>query len=41
MNNKKLQEKYEDVYKQGKEEFFTRFVNEKDINRQEKIKWLN
>jgi len=39
MNNKKLQEKYEDVYKQGKEGFFSRFVNGKDISETDEAVW--
>ena len=39
MSNKKLQEKYEGVYKQGKEEFFSRFVDGKDISETDEAVW--
>jgi len=39
MTNKKLQEKYEDIYKEGKEEFFSRFVNGKDISETNEGVW--
>ncbi len=39
MNNKKLKEKYENVYKQGKEDFFSRFVNGKDISETDEVVW--
>ena len=44
MSNKKLQEKYEDIYKEGKEKFFSRFVNGKDIsetNESESLEVMN
>ena len=39
MNNKNLKEKYESVYKQGKEDFFSRFVNGKDISETDEVVW--
>jgi len=39
MSNKKLQEKYEDIYKEGKEKFFSRFVNGKDISETDEAVW--
>ncbi len=39
MTNKNLQEKYEDVYKKGKEEFFSRFINGKDISETDEVVW--
>jgi 2-polyprenyl-3-methyl-5-hydroxy-6-metoxy-1,4-benzoquinol methylase len=39
MVDKKLHEKYEDIYKDGKEKFFSRFVNGKDISETDKVVW--
>jgi len=39
MSNKKLQETYEDIYKEGKEKFFSRFVNGKDISETDERVW--
>ena len=45
-DNKKLREKYNDVYKNGKESFFSRFSNGEDISETDKtvlesINWVD
>jgi ubiquinone biosynthesis O-methyltransferase len=39
VDNKKLQEKYDDVYQNGKEIFFSRFINGKDTSETDKVVW--
>ena len=39
MNNKNLQEKYQEVYRDGKEDFFSRFKDGKDISEADEVVW--
>ena len=39
MSNKNLQEKYQEVYRDGKEDFFSRFKDGKDISEADEVVW--
>ncbi len=39
MSNKSLQEKYQEVYRDGKEDFFSRFKDGKDISETDEAVW--